>query len=208
MNDIFSFDNKFMLFINKIIYASWLNILWLLCSLPILTIGASSTALYTVSIKVVRGEEGNITRQFFAAFRDNLKKATQIWLILLAIGIALGIDGYILYHIRFSNVFWTLCTALCIVAFIVYCIVLLNIFPLLARFDNTIRAMFSNALVIGLRYLFCSILMALAYFAIYYIIINLFTPFVVFGQGLGALICCWLINPILKKLEESSISAE
>ena len=75
MNDIFSFDNKFILFINKIIYASWLNILWLLCSLPILTIGASSTALYTVSIKVVRGEEGNITRQFFAAFRDNLNPA-------------------------------------------------------------------------------------------------------------------------------------
>lgn len=208
MNEIFSIDNKFMLFINKIIYASWLNILWFVCSLPVFTIGASSTALYTVSIKLVRGEEGNVTRQFFTAFRDNFKKATQIWLILLTVGIVLGIDGYVLYHIRFSSIFWTLCTALCIAAFVVYCIVLLNIFPLFARFDNTIRAMFQNALVMGLRYLFCSILMALVYFAIYYIIINLFTPFVVFGQGLGALICCWLINPILKKLEETAVSVE
>ena len=108
-----------------------------------------------------------------------------------------------LYHIRLENVFWTLCGAVLICAGVVYLIVLLNVFPLFARFENTIPATFKNALVMGLRYLFCSILMAVVCFVIYYVIINIFTPFVVFGQGLGALICSWLILPILERLENN-----
>lgn len=177
--------------------------LWFLCCIPIFTIGASTTALYYVSFKLVRNEEGNITKQFFTAFRSNFKKATLIWLPLLGLGILFGIDGYVLYHIRLENVFWTLCGAVLICAGVVYLIVLLNVFPLFARFENTIPANFKNALVMGLRYLFCSILMAVVYFVIYYVIINIFTPFVVFGQGLGALICSWLILPILERLENN-----
>lgn len=201
MNQIFSIDNRFIQILNKIFCSAWLNILWFFCCIPVFTIGASTTALYYVSFKLVRSEEGNITKQFFTAFRDNFKKGTLIWLPLLGIGTAFGIDGYILYHIHLENIFWTLCSAVLICAGVVYLIVLLNIFPLFARFENTIPATFKNALIMGLRYLFCSILMAVIYFVIYYIIINLFTPFVVFGQGLGALICSWLILPVLERLE-------
>ena len=203
MNQIFSIDNRFIQLLNKIFCAAWLNILWFLCCIPVFTVGASTTALYYVSFKLVRNEEGNITKQFFTAFCSNFKKATLIWLPLLGLGILFGIDGYVLYHIRLENVFWTLCGAVLICAGVVYLIVLLNIFPLFARFENTIPATFKNALVMGLRYLFCSILMAVVYFVIYYVIINIFTPFVVFGQGLGALICAWLILPILERLENN-----
>lgn len=80
MNQIFSIDNRFIQLLNKIFCAAWLNILWFLCCIPIFTIGASTTALYYVSFKLVRNEEGNITKQFFTAFRSNFKKATLIWL--------------------------------------------------------------------------------------------------------------------------------
>lgn len=156
MNQIFSIDNRFIQLLNKIFCAAWLNILWFLCCIPVFTIGASTTALYYVSFKLVRNEEGNITKQFFTAFRSNFKKATLIWLPLLGLGILFGIDGYVLYHIRLENVFWTLCGAVLICAGVVYLIVLLNVFPLFARFENTIPATFKNALVMGLRYLFCS----------------------------------------------------
>lgn len=99
MNQIFSIDNRFIQLLNKIFCAAWLNILWFLCCIPIFTIGASTTALYYVSFKLVRNEEGNITKQFFTAFRSNFKKATLIWLPLLGLGILFGIDGYVLYHI-------------------------------------------------------------------------------------------------------------
>jgi uncharacterized membrane protein YesL len=201
MQSLFSTDNKIFQFINRLFYSAWLNILWLICCIPIVTIGASTTALYYVSLKMAANEEGNITAQFFYSFRENIKKATGIWMILLVVGIILGADGYVLYRIHFDNILWTICSAFLIGASILYLLILLNIFPLLARFDNTIKAMFKNAFIIGVRYLFCTIMMAVVYFAIYYIIINLFTPFIVFGQGLGALICSWLISPILKKLE-------
>ena len=62
-----------------------LNVLWLVCSLPIITIGASGAALYSVLFKMVEDKDTRITRQFFAAFRGNARRATGIWLILLVV---------------------------------------------------------------------------------------------------------------------------
>lgn len=204
MPSILSTDNKLMQGINKFFYCAWLNILWFVCCIPIVTIGASTTALFYVTLKMVRNEEGNVTRQFFQSFQENFKKATCIWLILLVLGIFLGCDGYILYHIHYDSIFWTICSAILIGALVLYLIVAMNIFPLLARFENSIHAMFFHAFLIGVRYLFCSILMALTYFVIYYVIINVFTPLIVFGHGLAAFVCSWLITPILAKLEGDS----
>jgi uncharacterized membrane protein YesL len=97
-------------------------------------------------LKIARDEEGNVTRQFFRAFRENFKKSTIVWLILLAFGIVIGLDGYVLYHLYADGVFWTLCAAVVIAVTIVYFIVLMNIFPLMARFENTVRATFVSAL--------------------------------------------------------------
>ena len=197
---MFSYDSKIFQLINKLCYSVWLNLLWLICSIPIITIGASTTALYYVSLKIVRNQEGNVTKQFFNAFKENFKKSTLIWLILLLFGIILGIDGYILYHIRFSNTLWTLCSSLLIAVCMIYFILLLNIFPLLSRFDNKIPAMLKNALFIGIRYLFRTFLMAAVYFVIYYIMTCFFAPLIIMGHGLGALICARIISPVFRKV--------
>lgn len=152
MSNLFNLDGPVLQFINKIVYSVYLNILWFVCCIPVVTIGASTTALFYVTLKMSKNEEGNLTKAFFHSFRENLKQATIIWLILLFLGIVLGIDGYILYHLRFKNIFWTLCTAVFFVTGAAYAIVLMYIFPLLARFDNTVGAMFKNALFIGLRF--------------------------------------------------------
>ena len=151
-----------------------------------------------------KNEEGNLTKAFFHSFRENLKQATIIWLILLFLGIVLGIDGYVLYHLRFENIFWTLCTAVFFVTGAAYAIVLMYIFPLLARFDNTVGAMFKNALFIGLRFLFCTVLMAVIYFAMLLVVIRIFTPAVIFGEGLCALLCSHLLSNILALCEEKT----
>ena len=82
--------------------ACYLNLLWILCSLPVFTIGASTTALYYVTLKMVQDEESNITAMFFRAFRENFRQATTLWLIMLGIGLLLAGDGYILYHLHHS----------------------------------------------------------------------------------------------------------
>jgi len=204
MSRIFSPDNAVMQFITKIVYSFYLNILWFVCCIPIFTAGASTTALFYVTLKIVKNEEGHLTRAFFHSFKENFKPATKIWLILLGVGILLGTDGYIFYHMRYENAFWTIGTAIFIVALIAYAIILMYIFPLLARFDNTIRAMFKNAFFIGMKFLLCTALMAVIYFAMAFIIIRLFTPAIIFGEGLCALLCSYLLANILKLCEEKS----
>lgn len=204
MNRLLDIDGPVMQFITKIAYCAWLNILWFLCCLPIVTVGASTTALFYVTLKIVKNEEGNITRAFFHSFKENFRQGTVIWLILLVLGAILGVDGYVFYHMRFDSVLWTLGTAVFLVLLAAYFIVLMYIFPLLARFDNTVPAMFKNALMIGMRFLFCTALMAAVYFAMAVIIVRFFTPAVVFGEGVCALLCSYLLSNILALCEEKS----
>lgn len=204
MSNLFNLDGPVLQFINKIVYSVYLNILWFVCCIHVVTVGASTTALFYVTLKISKNEEGSITKAFFHSFQQNLKQGTLIWLLLLALGIILGIDGYILYHMRFENVFWTLCTAVFCVAAAAYAIVLMYIFPLLARFDNTVGAMFKNALFIGVRFLFCTALMAVIYFVMLLVIVRFFTPAVIFGEGLCALLCSYLLSNILQLCQEKT----
>lgn len=206
MGNLLNPDNTVMQFITKLVYSVYLNILWFICCIPIVTIGASTTALFYVSLKIVKNEEGNITKSFFHSFKENFKQGTVIWLILLLVGIVLGIDGYVLYRLHFSNAFWTIITAIFLVAVLGYAVILMYIFPLLSRFSNTTLAMFKNSLFIGMRFLLCTFLMAVIYFAMLYIIINIMTPVIIFGMGTCALLCSYLLTNILALCEGNGAS--
>lgn len=201
MGRLFDYDGPVMRIITKIAYSAYLNVLWLICCLPVVTVGASTTALFYVTVKIARNEEGGLTRAFFRSFKQNFRQATVIWLIMLALGIVLGIDGYVFYHMRFSSVLWTVGTAAFLVALAAYFIVLMYIFPLLSYFENTTRAMFKNAIMIGMRFLLCTVMMAAIYFAMILVVVRIFTPAVVFGEGLCALLCSYLLSNILRLCE-------
>ena len=70
---IFSMDNPFFQFIGKLVDLVWLNILTLVCCLPVFTAGAALSAMYSVLIKMALKEDGVITKPFFRAFKENLK---------------------------------------------------------------------------------------------------------------------------------------
>lgn len=204
MNHLLNPESPVMQFITKIAYSAYLNLLWFICCIPIFTIGASTTALFYVTLKMAKNEEGNITKSFFSSFRENFKQGTIIWLILLVVGIVLGFDGYTLYHMRFSNAFWTILTAIFIVAVAAYAIILMYIFPLLARFQNTTLAMFKNSIMIGMRFLLCTAIMAVIYFIMILVVIRIFTPAIIFGEGLCAMLCSYLLSNILLLCQEKS----
>ena len=198
----FSYESKFSQLLLKLCYACYLNLLWMLCSIPIVTIGASTTALYYASLKIVRGEESYAGRMFFRSFKENFRQATQLWLILLGVGLFLGADGYILYHLRQSStgtlaVIWTVILAVVIAAAVLYVIVLEYVFPLLASVSNTNRAMLKNSFLIGTHYLFATILVFAVHFAMFFVVVAWFTPLIVFGEGLCEMISAWLLNSIL-----------
>ena len=200
---LFSYDSKFSQIMLKLCYGCYLNLLWLVCSLPVFTAGAATAALYDVTLRIAREEEPPLTTRFFKAFLEDFRQATTVWLILLGIGALLGADGYILYHLYKStagmvSVICTLGLALIIVAAIAYVIVLLYVFPLVASVKNTNFAMLKNALLIGIHYLFCTILVFAIHFAMFFAVVAVFTPLIVFGEGLCALLSSYLLGKVIR----------
>ena len=92
---------------------------------------------------------------------------------------------------------WTLILAMVIAVGVLYVIVLEYVFPLLASVVNTNKAMLKNAFLLGTHYLFATILVFAVHFAMFFVVVAWFTPLIIFGEGLCALISAWLLSSIL-----------
>ncbi len=134
MPNFFNIDNPIWKFIGNLWDFFVLSVLWLVCSIPIVTIGASTTALYYVTLKMASDQEGKLWQQFFHSFRQNWKEATVIWLGLLAVGIVLGIDLF--YGLTGGTNLASAVLVFAVVAGALYLCLLSFVFPLLARVDN------------------------------------------------------------------------
>ncbi len=201
----FSYDSKFGQLFLKLSYGCCLNIMWFICCLPVVTIGASTTALYYTSFKIAKDEGSFITTMFFRSFRQNFKQATVIWLIMLVTGLMIGADAILLYRLRAAStgtaaVIWTLLLAVIFACMIAYVIVLVYIFPLLSIASNTTANMFKNAFLIGTHYLFVTILVVFIHYAMFFLVVNVFTPLVIFGEGLCAVISAHILLKILRPM--------
>ena len=92
MGRFFNMDNKFFVFMGKVADLCMLNLLCIACCIPVVTAGASLTALYYVTLKMVRNEEAYIFRSFFKSFKENFKQATIINVIMLIVAVLLYLD--------------------------------------------------------------------------------------------------------------------
>ncbi|WP_310602875.1 YesL family protein [Anaerosporobacter sp.] len=137
METIFGIDSTLYKVMSKFSQIMIINLLWILCSLPIITIGASTTALYYVSLKIAKNEEGNIVKQFFSSFRNNFVQATILWLLFVLVGAILGVN-YFYYWIMGNSASKGL-QVVFIILMIVYGFALSIVFPVLAKFDNTVK---------------------------------------------------------------------
>ena len=159
MGKVFALDSPLMNGLSKLADLIWLNILATICCIPIITIGASLTALHYVVLKMVKDEEGYITRSFFKSFRENFKQATLMWLMLLVVFILLVADFMIF---RFSGiVFPGWCQIALIAIAVLIMFATMHLFPLLSRYENSIRATYKNSLFMGIIHLPKNILMML-----------------------------------------------
>lgn len=197
----FSYDSPFGQLFIKIAYGCCLNVLWFICCIPIVTIGASTTALYYTSFKIAKDEGSYITTMFFRSFKQNFKQATIIWLIMLVTGVLIVADFVLLSRLRATStgtvaVMWTLLLAVTIACSILYAIVLAYIFPLLSICSNTTPNMFKNAFLFGTHYLFVTILVFFIHYAMFFLVVNVFTPLIIFGEGL----CAVITAPMLLKI--------
>lgn len=136
-----------------------LNMLWLVCSLPLITIGAATTALYTVTLDMAEGKGDRHYRQFLRAFKDNLGKSTLLGVIMAAIGAFLIWDYWCVRTVLHDNWFFLLMVSL---VTLLYAITLLYTFPQAARFNDSIGHYLRNALMLGLAHMKGSLVMLAA----------------------------------------------
>lgn len=155
---IFSYDGAFARTMTRVFDLVLLHFLWILTSIPVVTIGASTAALYTVTMKMVKNEESYILRGYMNAFHENLKKATILW------GITVVVFLWLIFILRICmkgtaslfGVVGIVNAALLVMAFFAA----LYIFPIQAVYDNTVGNILKNALICSLRYLPYTLLMA------------------------------------------------
>ena len=124
-----------------------LNALLLICSLPIFTIGAAVSAVYDMSLRLIRGDEGYLIRGFFCSFKSNFRQSTQLWCV--CVGVLLVSAGDLLVR-RYLPQWSTLLTAAALIQEILLLTVMLYAFPLQARFENTLGKTMSNAVILAL----------------------------------------------------------
>lgn len=200
---LFDIDSPIIHILNKVADLMWLNILTMICCIPIFTVGASLTAMHYMALKIVRDEECYITKGFFKAFKENFKKATAIWLILVVVIALLAGDFYIINKTELEFSKWVKFG----ITFVGVLVILTAtfVFPLLAKFDNTVMRTIKNAAMVGILQFPRTILMivfaALPVLAMYFSW-RLF-PFVfLFGLSLPAFLSAMTYNKFFQTLEQ------
>ena len=140
---IFNMDNAVWRAMAKVADLVIANLLFLVCSIPIVTIGASMTALYTVTLKMVDKSGGYVSKDFWSAFKSNFKQSTIIWLIMLAVGVFIAGDYYLVSQMV-ATVGKAVKYIVLILAFL-YFMIISYVFPLQSKFENTIVRTITNA---------------------------------------------------------------
>jgi uncharacterized membrane protein YesL len=187
-------NGKLAGFISRLVDVLWLNLLWLACCLPIVTIGASTVAAHSVCLKMVDGEEGYIARDFFKAFKANFLQGTVLWLINAAAVYSLYLDWQIVTKAGDPSV---ILIVVSIVWSVVVFIAFIYSYPLIARYRNTVVKTISNSTRISLRFFGRSIVLAL----VLLLEIGLFSwneVMIVIGALIGPMILIYTVAGISK----------
>lgn len=207
LQGLFDYDNPVWRYIGKFGDLMLLNLLWIICSIPVFTIGASTTAVYYVTLKLVRDEDGYTFRSFFRSFRENFKQATVIWLLLLGTGLILLIDiRFFLIVLTGDSVVRTLFTAAVGALTILWLFILTYVFPLQCRFYNPVKRTLFNAFFMSIRHFFHTlgmlgidaVVLFMAYLSFFYMP-QLSVLMILFGFPLIAFINSYIFNGIFKR---------
>ncbi len=149
MNKLFDLNSPIMRLLSRLTDMVFLSILWVICCLPVITIGPATTAMYSVALKWARQDEVKLGSAFFQSFKKNFKQGVVLNIIFMVVGVILVLDyvfmsamnttaGNICSGCFFALGIWMLC-------------IMFYTYPLQAQFVNTIRQTLLNAAILSMR---------------------------------------------------------
>ncbi len=203
MKKIFSMNGSIFGFMTKIYQILVLNVFFIISSLPIVTIGASFTALYSCCLKIANDEEVSLWIDYKRSFKNNFKIATQVFFLILAAFVIIFGIAYTAQQWHFTVGLWIM---LGIVTVLIFGVEFL--FPLIARFKNTLSGYLNNA--VGLSFHNAAVSIAvfivtvglLVFFPVF--IPKLFFLWLFTAFGAVGLINSYLFKYVFNKYEDSA----
>ena len=208
MAGFFNTENKLWSAVNSAVDAILLNIMWLISCVPVITIGAATTAYYYTTHKVIRNQRSGIWKEYWSSFKGNFKQATKTWLIFLAVfamfyldinicaqylkaGEKIGTMMYLFYGLLAIALIW-----------------FVFVFAYMARFEDTMKTTLKNAAVMAFTNP-VSALLVLAITAVALYASWLFIPFVWFIPAIAMVFLNLVIEKVLRKyMTEEELAQE
>ena len=204
MGKLFSLDSPAMRFFSQVFDLMVLNLLTVVCCLPVVTAGASLTAMHYVLFHKVTGDDRGVVRPFFRSFRENFVQATLIWVLLL-LGAALIAVDIRIRNLDPSTILAGRIDLLLLLPAAVLCMLFLYVFPILSRFSNTIPRTLANAMTAAIVFFPRTAAMAAVQAAWIWIVWNFplrWTPvLILFGFILPWYVCALLYRKVLLRME-------
>lgn len=205
MERLFSADGAVMHFLTRISDLCIISFLWLLCCLPLITIGASTTAAYYAMVKVVRKEKGTLMQEFFKSFRQNLKDSMIINAIYLVITGILIFNIYSMYQ-RIANIennFAFQMLFIYIALLLLMILIGIYTYPVLSRFQMNRFTLIKFSILIMFRH-FPTSLLLLAVFLVSFVAIVVCPFGVIFVPG----VCLYIYSSMMEKVLRKYMSEE
>ena len=197
--NIFEEGSPFQRFLNRTADLLILNLVALLMCLPVITIGASLTAMHYVLLKMVRGEEGYIVKSYFRSFKRNFVQATALWLIFLVVWSLMGSNLYMIIRGSGRYPIWLpssmLVGALLLIMIMIYTFFHTLINAVMLTFGEMPRSleMLVITIVPPAAFFFSSILLPVL---------------VLFGLSVPGYACAMIYDPIFRKIEKQIAEEE
>lgn len=202
MGKFFDLDSPLMRGLSKMADLLWLNFLTLILCIPIVTAGAAITALNYCTLKLVRGTESYITKDYFRSFKSNFVQSTIIWIISLVVGIILGSDFYIISKAESATN--NIVNAALFVSTILFLFTVVAVFPIQSHFENPVIKTIKNAFVFSISVLPRSFVIIISWLIppiVFYFVGPLSLIGLLFCFSFPTYVTALLYNKIYKKYE-------
>lgn len=181
MTGAFRMESRLFQIVEKTVNLIKLNIIWVLCSLPLVTAGAALCALHVTAVRILEGEEGYVFRDFWTVYRSKMRLSLKLWLPLLAAAVILIYD-YMFWREVEGNLAEGMRVLICVLSGLWIALVI-YVFPLAARMETAAGVTCRNGMLLVLKYLPQSVYL-LFITGVFLAAALLWTP--VFGAGVFA----------------------
>lgn len=204
----FSVDSPLYKFLTRLFDMFKLNLMWLICSLPIVTMGAATTAAYTITLKMVNNEEGYIAGPFWEEFKRNLKKGSILGMVLLVALYAIYLDFQLFHAVKEYNVLFLIVGVITVFLTFMH---MIYAFPLLARYENSIINTMRNSYAIAAKYLgrtaFLAVLLLLEFCIIFWNMTTIYFG-ILFGPACIILTISGFASQFFMLIEQENATTE